>query len=160
MSITITAEQMVRKAKMSTRPEFYSGRGAMYCDLNDTKLLIIYREIQKNIGEEQAQAFVTMIENTKSLSATNFLNRLYALESNNWEYSSNFEESDIDVGPDSPGREAVAFATIMSAFSSSGRDDTRYIRNSFFRLIGYTPESDSEEYPETDFFGYRYFGCE
>lgn len=131
---TVTAQQLVRTARMSTRPEYYSGRGAILCDLNGEQLFIIYKGIKENIGEKQAESFVKMIENINSLSATNFLNCLYALEANDWTCI-HVEESDIDLGPDTPGRTAVALGTLFGSFSSSRGDSTDYIRNTFFKLI-------------------------
>lgn len=131
---TITAKELVSTANMSTRPEYYSGRGAILGDLSGEQLFTIYNGIKEKLGEEQATAFVTMIENIKSLSATNFLNCLYALEASDWVYRP-FEESDIDIGPDGPEREIIAFATTFTGLSSFVRDDTDYIRGTFFKLI-------------------------
>lgn len=133
---TITAKKIVISAGMSPRPEYYSGRGAKISDLNGDILFAIYKQIKEKMGDKQAEAFVNMIENIKSLSATNFLNCLYVLEANDWIYVP-FKESDIDVGPDVPGREAIAFATLFSGYASHGEDSTEYIRNSFFVLIGH-----------------------
>ena len=38
---------------MSTRPEYYSGRGATTTDLNSDQLKLIYNAIEKNEGRGQ-----------------------------------------------------------------------------------------------------------
>lgn len=149
---TITAQQLVRNAKMSTRPEYYSGRGARVCDLNGEQLFIIHKGIKENIGEAQAQAFVNMIENIDSLSATNFLNCLYALEASDWT-TVHIEENDIDLGPDTPGRTAIALGTLFGSFSSHSSDSTNFIRNTFFKLINH-PIKDSEQQYSDHWYGY------
>lgn len=131
--MAISAREIVYSVGMSGRPEFYSGRGALFEDLPIDKLVRIHTIIGENFGADAAKAFVTMMENLKSLSATNFLNALYALEANNWVYYP-VHESDIDVGHDGPQRAAVAFATIFSSLSSN-RDDTEYIRMRFLSKI-------------------------
>ena len=130
----ITMEELVRKAGMSSRPEYYSGRGVKVCDLSGEQLFMIYKGIKENLGERQAEAFVNMIEKLQSLSATNFLNCLYVLEASDWVLM-NFEEDDVDIGPDTCGRTTTAIATFAEAFSSSYGDATDYIRNTFFKLI-------------------------
>ena len=144
MSTKISTYDLISKAKMSDRPEFYSGRGARYCDLNPDQLKTIYDGVKENIGDDAASAFVEMIENMDSLSATNFLNNLYALEARDWKYVP-IEESDIDVGPDGPQREVIGLASIFSALSSNDVDDTEAIRRGFFYKIGYTPKPKEED---------------
>lgn len=43
----ITARDIVYSVGMSGRPEFYSGRRAMTCDLDGDKLFGIYNKIQE-----------------------------------------------------------------------------------------------------------------
>lgn len=146
----ITARDIVYSTRMSGRPEFYSGRPPMSCDLNGEKLSKIHSAIKEKIGEKQAESFVTMIENLSNLSATNFLNSLYSLEANNWEYVPT-SEGNIDVGPDGPQRGAIAFATIFAVPASmEGWDETDYIRNTFFNMIGHKIKKSEER----DIFGY------
>lgn len=143
--MAITAIEIVNSVRgMSSRPEFYSGRGAVFSDLSGNHLFEIHSKIREKIGTEQADAFVTMVENLECLSATNFLNALYSLEANNWVYQP-VEESNIDLGPDGPGRMAIALGTIGASLFSTGRDDTVYIRESFFSKIGYHPKNNQED---------------
>ena len=134
--VFITVEKIVHEVGMSARPEFYSGRGARRSDLSGEKLIAIHKIITENLGERQAKEFVTMIKNISCLSATNFLNSLFALEANNWVYKKG-EESDIDLGPDGPERLAIGIASLgESIFSSIQRDETDLIRNSFLQELG------------------------
>lgn len=133
----ISAREIVYSAGMSDEPEYYSGRGATTSDLDGDILYNIYIQIKEKLGTNQANEFVTMVENLKELSATNFLNALYFLERNNWKYKQ-FRESKIDLGCDRPGREAIAFATIAEALFQtrySRPDQTEYIKREFFRKI-------------------------
>ena len=140
----ITAREIVYSIGMSARPEFYSGRGAVWYDLSGDKLFQIHSKIKEKIGTKQAAAFVTMVENLSELSATNFLNALYSLEANDWEYHP-VSESNIDVGPDGYGRMPVAMATIGTSLFNLGRDDTDFIRDNFFAKIGYRGKNSKKE---------------
>lgn len=133
--MAISARKIVDSVKgMCGRPEFYSGRGATKSDLDGDRLYAIYQKIAQELGTRQADAFVTMIEKLKTLSATNFLNALYALESSDWNLTE-FNESNIDVGPDGAGRDMIALATVAESVFFCGGDDTEDIRSSFFRKI-------------------------
>ena len=138
----ITAEKIVHEVGMSARPEYYSGRGARRSDLSGEKLIAIHKIITEKLGERQAKEFVTMIKNISCLSATNFLNSLFALEANGWVYKK-VEESDVDLGPDGPGRLAVGIASLGEAmFSSSHGDETYLIRISFLHELGIPVKRD------------------
>ena len=69
---------------------------------------------------------------------------LYALERNDWNLTE-FNESNIDVGPDGAGRGMIALATVAESLFSCGRDDTEYIRSSFLRKIGFERGSRERE---------------
>lgn len=84
----ISARKIVRLAGMSDRPDCYRGRCATTHDLDGDMLYNIYQRIKKEIGTRQADAFVTMVQKLYPLSASNFLNSLYALEQCNWEIAS------------------------------------------------------------------------
>lgn len=134
--MSISAREIVYSVGMSGRPEFYSGRGATMSDLNGDKLYAIYQKIAQELGTRQADAFVTMVQKLEILSATNFLNSLYALELNDWNLTS-FNESNIDVGPNVAGRGIIALATVAESLFYCGRNDTEYIRSSFLSKIGF-----------------------
>ena len=66
----LEAMQIVMEAGMSARPEFYSGRGAISCDLNDKILEKVHKGVQREHGEEAAKQFVQMVADVPKLSAT------------------------------------------------------------------------------------------
>lgn len=135
--MAMSAREIVYSVRgMSGRPEFYSGRGATISDLDGDRLYAIYQKIAQELGTRQADAFVTMVKKLKTLSATNFLNALYALERNDWNLTE-FNESNIDLGSDRAGRDIITFTTVAESLFSCGIDDTEYIRSSFLRKIGF-----------------------
>lgn len=137
----LEAMQIVMGAGMSARPEFYSGRGAISCDLNERILEKVYKGVEREHGEEAARQFVQMVADISVLSATDFLLTLYRLESRNWRWDKRIlgNEKGIDVGPDlgDGGREGIAMATIAECLSGmSERDETSYIRDNFLERHG------------------------
>lgn len=134
--MAISAREIVYSQGMSDQPEYYSGRRATMSDLDGDRLYAIYQKIAQELGARQADAFVTMVEKLKTLSAANFLNALYALERNDWNLTK-FNESKADLGPDGAGRRDIAFATVAEILFCCGRDDTEYIRSSFLKKIGF-----------------------
>jgi len=133
----LDARQIVMEAGMSARPEFYSGRGAIACDLNDKILEKVYQIIQRKHGEEPAKQFAQMVADVPKLSATDFLLTLYRLEGCNWKWDKGLLGREKGVYIDGPTEEtkmAVGFATIAGAlFGDSSRDETGYIKREFLR---------------------------
>lgn len=120
------------KSKMSTRPEFYSGRGAVISDLNSEILEYIYEGVLKEKGKEAAKNFVNLVASIDVLSATGFLNIFYAWVNNGCpEPSDKIATSDIDLPTDDSNKYIAGMATIFSKMSSHGRDDTYMIRAEF-----------------------------
>jgi len=134
----MNARQIAMNAGMSTRPEFYSGRGAIACDLNDKILEKTYQGIKKEHGEDAAEQFAQMVADVPKLSATDFLLTLYRLEGRGWKWDKRMlgDENGVDVGPDygNGTRESIAMATIGNVIGGmSKRDETSYIRGEFLR---------------------------
>ena len=121
----ITARDMVQAVGLNCHPEYYRGRGARFNDLDGTKLANIHQTIQKNIGEEAAEAFFTMVQKVKVLSVTKFLESLYALEKNAWEFS---EEIQNEINEK---KENYGSMRVIYEYHESLNDDTDYIRRSF-----------------------------
>lgn len=119
--MAMTAREMVNSVGMSEHVAIYANRVATWTDLNGSHLLGIHNRIRNEIGASAADAFVTMVENLKILTASNFLSALYALEENGWVYAP-FEETDPGVGA----------------------GDTEYIRNTFLSRIGKIPYHKNE----------------
>lgn len=135
------ARQIAMEAGMSARPEFYSGRGAIACDLNDKILEKVYQTVQREHGEKAAKQFAQMVADVPELSATDFLLTLYRLEGQDWKWNKRMlgNEKGVDVGPDydNGARFAIGMATIAGALSGmSERDETSYIRGEFLRRHG------------------------
>ncbi|HYD03478.1 MAG TPA: hypothetical protein VEC16_04215 [Alphaproteobacteria bacterium] len=133
--------------RMSTRPEYFSGRGATLTDLNDEILETIYQKINKNYGKEVAQNYAQMVADLPVLSATDFLLSLYALESNEWKWDKRLTHKGGTYlggrGGDSE-MHASALATIGSTLGNN-RDDTPYIRNNFLMRHKINIESSASE---------------
>lgn len=122
---------------MSTRPEFYSGRGAIICDLNSKLLEMIYDGVLVKVGPEAAKEFVNFVMGIDRLSATHFLNEFYNFGYRGWvcaEPRATVTLNHIDVGPDNEARLGIGMATIAGVmFGSSDRDETPRIRGDFLR---------------------------
>jgi len=136
-------KDIIRNNKMSTRPEFYSGRGAITCDLNGNILEGIYQGIKKEFGDKPAENFVKMVEDIKVLSATTFLEELYVLCSNNWKYrKKRTHAAGVTVPKDKDGNYDLAGGMfgMMNAMMSSGRDETQSIKSYFLTRHGVKPK--------------------
>ncbi|MDP3027250.1 MAG: hypothetical protein Q8N63_06075 [Nanoarchaeota archaeon] len=137
----LEAMQIVMEAGMSACPEFYSGRGAIPCDLNDKILEKVYKGVKREHGEKAAKHFTQMVADIPKLSATDFLLTLYRLESRNWRWDKRMlgNEKGIDVGPDygDGRRTGIALVTIGDVLGGmSERDETSYIRDNFLERHG------------------------
>ena len=141
------ARQIVRKAGLDDRPEFYSGRGATSSDLNDQILERVYNVVNQEYGEEVSKQFVQMVADITVLSATDFLNSLYGLESMGWKWDKKLaSRGGIDVGPDNGSREGIGTCTIFNAFSGmSSQDETGYIRGPFLIRHGVKNSRDHKD---------------
>lgn len=115
------------QGRMSGRPEFYSGRGAITSDLNSDLLEMIYKGIRAEIGAPAAMNFVQMVNDQPSLAATHFLHQLYELERNKWVW---VKPLDPQVNEVAFTNELEALCTVMS-FDPHRRDDTFRIRYAF-----------------------------
>ena len=116
-------------AGMSARPGFYSGRGAMVCDLSGQQLQKIYDAINTHYGVDAAKNFVMMVADIKVLSATDFLLALYRLESLDWKWPGPNTKDGNGIYYDN---EAEAHGTVMSVlYDLSDRDETASIRTNF-----------------------------
>src|SRR3989338_9163592 len=93
----LNAGEIVAKAGMSKRPEFYSGRGTILADLNSNILEKIYQEINEIHGEKVSKQFVKIVKEIPGLSATDFLLSLYKLESNNWKWKKDLSGNENGV---------------------------------------------------------------
>ena len=136
-------KDIIRNNNMSTRPEYYSGRGAITCDLNGKMLEGIYQGIKKEFGVNAAKNFVKMISDIKILSATTFLQELYDLFYNKWKYTNKKEHAaGVSVGKTEEGEYDVVNGMfgMMEAMMGSGRDETQSIKGYFLTQHGIKPK--------------------
>lgn len=130
-------KEIIRNNNMSTRPEYYSGRGATISDLNEQILFGIHRDIKKQFGEKAGKGFVKMVDGIKVLSATAFLNGLYDLFYNNWKYNDQ-QPNSITVPKDENGEydTTIGMIGVVESIFSSGRDGTQQIKSHFLHSNG------------------------
>jgi hypothetical protein len=142
---------IIRNNGMSTRPEYYSGRGATLSDLNSQILQGIYDGISKEFGEDADENYVKMVADIKVLSATTFLQELYNLERNGWKYTEKQKHADGIAIPKNKDGEYDEISTLHGLISvvgtmSNNRDDTGIIRGSFLASHGVHPIKRCEGY--------------
>jgi hypothetical protein len=141
-------KDIIHNNNMSTCPEYYSGRGAITCDLNGNMLEGIYQGIKKEFGDFAAKNFVKMVVDIKVLSATTFLEELYMLCSNGWKYRNkpkSRQANGISIPKNENGeyddRSAMSgMLGIFAAMSNGGRDETPAIKNYFLSNHGVKPK--------------------
>jgi len=136
--------KFVYDAGMSTRPEFYSGRGATTSDLDGQKLDKIHAAIGTHVGAEAAEGFVDLVAGIKKLSATDFLLEVQRLELNDWKW----EPPPQDGNGIYAGSPLSGLATIIHvAAGDNERDETDLIRWSFLKK--HRPEAMRDYSPYT-----------
>lgn len=128
-------KNIIRDNQMSTRPEYYSGRGATTSDLNHNILVGIHAGLKKEFGDKAAKAFVKMVDGIKVMSATTFLQELYRLYYNRWKYTPEKEdESGIHIPKDDNGdydTQAGVFGVMEAMMGGNRHDDTMAIKLRF-----------------------------
>jgi len=128
---------IVNDANMSSRPGFYSGRGAMLCDLNPRQLEKIWKEININYSEDAGNNFIQMVADIPVLSATDFLVSLYKLANNDFKWENYFTQNEQGQGIAFENY-GEAVGTIFSIFGGmSSRDETQSIKIPFLTNHNY-----------------------
>lgn len=135
------------EGKMSGRPEYYSGRGAITSDLNSKLLEMVCRGVKAEYGDEAAANFVQFVYDHGKLSATAFLTDFYSFVSRECVHIPKEHKAidEIGIGPDDDSREMNAMLGMMAFIGGgSDRDETEAIRYDFiFQHEGeYTPNPD------------------
>ena len=128
---------------LSSRPEFYSGRGVMECDLNDQQLIQIYKGIRKEYGQKESFAYIEMVKNLPLLTATDFLISLKNLVNSDFE-SEIVNEGGISIPKDENGEYGDSslvggFLSFMGAMSRDSERDKQLsdrIKRGFFYMVG------------------------
>lgn len=141
----MTAKEIIRAycQRLSPHPDYYSGRGATAGDLNSEMLEQLHAGILKEIGKKSAEQFVDMVANIDVLSATLFLNSLFALEANKWKWeklkkaSKGNDHIEITSSPE-PDAKFVSGMVSLESWLGGGsmRDETPLIRDDFLRNHG------------------------
>ena len=129
---------MLSNVGMSSRPAYYSGRGATLSDLNSEKLLKIQSQIEKKHGKDASKAFVNMIQSMSNLNATDFIENLYMLERKGWVWdikSTSKNGFDFDKNKDGSHNESQLMASLFSAMGNK-RDETHQIKSNFLLKNG------------------------
>ena len=114
---------------MSTRPSFYSGRGATTTDLSSAKLERIYQAIERNVSGNAAKAFARMVRDIPVLSATDFLLCLERFVAADWQWEKDMLGQENGIYATDMGS---ALGTVVSVLGGSrDRDETVAIRYDF-----------------------------
>jgi len=120
---------------------FYSGRGAITCDLNSKQLETIYGLVKREYGDKVSRDFVRMVADIPKLTATDFLLTFYRLESGGWQYAWKWDKKKLGKekgiyvdGEDDEKKYASGMATVIGVLGGmSDRDETNSIRGEFLR---------------------------
>ncbi len=151
------ARQLLEHAGMSSRPEYYSGRGATPSDLSVPELMCIYRYIESGDFPKGAEgAFVQMVKDIKLLAATPFIQSLEALEYRGWEPLEVTCDEEIAVGKNADGHHDMV-GGMFGLFAMMGRNDDdrkREKATSEGWKAQFLAEIDGRR-PPTDMYGYE-----
>ena len=113
------SEHILNTSGLSTRASYYSGRGVNYGDLNEENLVSIFEKLLK-IDVEYAFNFVQMVQNMKTLGATEFITSFKGFAANGFKNKDyNISESNVSLdGVYDDERFVVALASFGSLFDS------------------------------------------
>lgn len=127
--------------QFSSRAAYFSGRGAILCDLDSKRLFHIQEQILKHYGDDASKAFVKMVDSMDNMNATDFINNCYSLEGNGFKLETEARSKNgIEIEKNSEGEYDMVHGmlSIMSALSSN-RDETAQIKGQFLRANGIRP---------------------
>ena len=127
--------KLIESVNMSSSPGYFAGRGPNSGDLDAETLNRIADLIKKHFGDVAHDNFVVMVWKIEVLSASAFLNNLYALQRCDWDCSL-ITIDENDQGIDSHDQSWGMIATVLSRGASDGSRDKRdseYIRLGFRR---------------------------
>ena len=134
------SEHILNTSGLSTRASYYSGRGVNYGDLNDGNLVSIFEKLLK-IDIEYAVNFVQMVQNMKTLGATEFITSFKGFAANGFKNNDyNISESNVSLdGVYGDARYIVGLASLELLFD--GRSEnmqinmSNSIKHNFIRQI-------------------------
>lgn len=140
-------KDIIKNNNMSTRPEYYSGRGATTSDLNSEILFGLHKDIEKEYGKTAADSFVKMVAGLEVASATTFLNELYRLFNNEWKFVENHrqDKKGVTVPKNEDGEydNHSAVMGIVGVFNAIHQEhnDTSYVVGGFLCANGVKPKN-------------------
>lgn len=126
-------EEIIQRVGLNPDPYSFAGRGATTADLNSNILHRIHAGIRKFYGDEAARNFVLMVEELPKLSGVMFLENLYALENNGWQWTGVSLIETVEV--------------TRSSSPMSHRDETAYIRKDFLARFGHSAHNGNRRTP-------------
>lgn len=126
---------IIDNSGMSSRPAFYSGRGAVTCDLNGRILEKLHTGIKSTYGDEAAAAFVYMVADLPILSATDFLLALFRLEESSWKWKPTLKPQNHGISYTNKAEAICTVAQVLGSVFGGNleRDETITIRSGFLR---------------------------
>ena len=135
------ARQILLTSGLNDRASYYSGRGVMYCDLNEKNLVPIFEKLLK-LDINYAVEFVEMVRKMETLGATEFINSFIGFANKGFKSDSlKTENSNISLdGVHGEARDTIAFISIFSAMSRGNDTDyqvraSEQMKNSFISII-------------------------
>ncbi len=158
--MSLSASRIITKyaPQLSTRPEYYAGRGNNSDDLNSGMLEQLFEGIAQEVGDKAADAFVHMVRDLNpDASATTFLTALYRLENAGWAYNRGNLPTHVDalseiaskaIENDDIMNQQIAALSALGAFSTRNEPASR-ITEEFLRNHG-EPESQPPAGPYTE----------
>lgn len=114
------------RSGMSSRPEYYSGRGINRGDLNEENLKKMHEYALLWYGEDAASSFIEMVKGTKEMNATAFLKRVHTWFNNDFTWDSVLDddqsESDgIELNKSSVAQQFATLTHVMTGGRMSGK---------------------------------------
>ncbi len=136
------AEEILIRSGLNPRASYYSGCGVNYNDLNQDKLISIYRKLI-NIEPKYALEFSKMVLKMKTLGATEFITSFKDLATSGF-VSDKSKPSDSNISFDGvygQARNAVALASVHAALGATLNATeqvaiSEHIKLNFIRGIG------------------------
>ena len=124
----VIAYQFMLTSGLNPRAEYYSGRGVNTGDLNAEHLAMIFNKLCV-LDKEYALEFVKMVNDMKTLGATEFIESFYLFASNEFKNLNGANiNSNISFGNlDNESGIGIAFGVIMSQKPSSNKYYQTYI---------------------------------
>jgi hypothetical protein len=136
----------LRACGLNPRPAYYSGRGATLTDLNSQKLEAIHGAIAHHVSPEAAEAFVEMVEDIPTLSATEFLLALAELEMNDFTRSASARTSKNGIYFENEDDALCTTCVVLAGRDRLRDDQTQSITGPFLRMHSKRPQKSVFDY--------------